>query len=102
MSWSKTTLIILMLSVTAMVTPAGAADDGGPWRAFVCRVTDWIDCEQNRKNKRVYPVDTLYPDEETCLRKFEELFENDPVISGKYPQTNDADNSFVFDCEKRE
>jgi len=99
MRWTRATSVILALSAAIHVSPAGATDDNGRWRAYVCRVTDWIDCEQNRNSRRIYPVETLYPDEHTCLQRFEALFENDPVISGKYPQTNDADNSYVFDCE---
>jgi len=92
--------IILALCATPLVAPAGPADSGGQWRAYVCRVTDWLDCEQIRNDKRVYPDAPLYPDEDTCLARFGDLFEKDPVISSKYPQTNDADNSYVFDCEQ--
>ncbi len=94
------TLIILMLSAAAVVAPAGAADTSGQWRAYVCRVTDWLDCEHTRNNKRIYPDAPLYPDEDACLAGFGELFEKNPAISGKYPQTNDAGNSYVYDCEK--
>ena len=99
MNWITATPIILTLSATALTAPAIAAVTGTQWRGYVCRVTDWPDCEQNLNNKRIYPDTVTYPDKITCLDLFEQLFENDPVISGKYPQTNDASNSYVFDCE---
>ena len=99
MNWITETPLILALSATVFAAPATAVDAGSLWQAYVCRVTDWPDCEQNRNNKRVYPDERLYPDKNTCLDSFGQLFENDPAISGKYPQTNDASNSYVFDCE---
>ncbi|MGB5473430.1 MAG: hypothetical protein WBQ78_08125 [Gammaproteobacteria bacterium] len=99
MNWITVTPIILALSATVFAAPEPAVDASSLWKAYVCRVTDWPDCEQNRNNKRVYPDELLYPDKNTCLDSFGQLFENDPVMSEKYPQTNDASNSYVFDCE---
>jgi hypothetical protein len=99
MSWIITIPVILILSSTAVVTPVSATGTAAPWRAYVCRVTDWVDCEQGRNNKRIYPDETLYTDKDTCLYGFEARFKNDPAISGKYPQTSDPAGSYVFDCE---
>ncbi|HUT40257.1 MAG TPA: hypothetical protein VM011_02865 [Gammaproteobacteria bacterium] len=99
MNWITVTPLILALSAAVFAAPATAVDASSQWKAYVCRVTDWPDCEQNRNNKRVYPDERLYPDKNTCLDSFGLLFENDPVISVKYPQTNDASSSYVFDCE---
>lgn len=92
------TSIILALSATAFAAPAAAAGTSGQWRAYVCRVTDWPDCAQDRNGRRIYPEQRRYPDEKTCLDGFGQRFESDPVIAGKYPQTTDARNSFVFAC----
>ena len=99
MNWIILSPIILALSATVFAAPEPAVDASSLWKGYVCRVTDWPDCEQNRNNKRVYPDERLYPDKNTCLDSFGQLFENDPVMSGQYPQTNDASNSYVFDCE---
>ena len=94
------TSIILALSATALAAPAAAAGAGGEWRAYVCRVTDWPDCTQDRNGKRIHPEQKRYPDEKTCLEVFGQRFESDPAIAGKYPQTTVARNSFVFGCEQ--
>ncbi len=73
MNWITVTPLILTLSATAFTTPATAADTSGQWKAYVCRVTDWSDCEQNRNNKRIYPDERLYPDMDTCLDGFGQL-----------------------------
>ncbi|MGD2113316.1 MAG: hypothetical protein PVI50_08010 [Gammaproteobacteria bacterium] len=99
MNWITAGCGSLALLATALIAPAGATEAGAHWRAFVCRVTDWHACEQNRNNKRIYPGETLYPDKDTCLEAFAQRFEQDPEISGKFPQTKDASHSYVFDCE---
>jgi hypothetical protein len=98
MNWITTGCGILALSIAAQIAPAGATETGVQWRAFVCRVTDWRECEQDTNNKRIYPGEALYPDKDTCLEAFAQRFEQDPDIAGKYPQTKDADHSYVFDC----
>jgi hypothetical protein len=91
--------LILVLSALALTAPAVATEAGSQWRAYVCRVTDWPDCEQNRNDRRIYPDPARYPDRSGCLEVFGQRFVHDPLISDKYPQTSDAGNSYVYDCE---
>lgn len=100
MHWMITTPFLLALAATSQASPAApsAGVDTG-WRAYVCRVTHWADCEQNRNARRVYPDPAIYPDRNSCLAGFGQRFENDPALKAKYPQTSDPGQSFVFDCE---
>jgi hypothetical protein len=93
------TAIPLLLILAASVQAAPSADDEVQWRAYVCRVTDWTDCEQNRNTRRIYPDPARYPDRKACLAGFGQQFESDPALNSKYPQTSDPAGSFVFDCE---
>lgn len=89
----------LILALSTLVLAAPAAGTGGQWQAYVCRVTDWPDCEQNRNDRRIYPDPTRYADRKGCLEAFGYRFEHDPQVSGSYPQTSDPGNSYVYDCE---
>jgi hypothetical protein len=68
------------------------------WKAYICRATDWAACEQGKK--RIYPKVETYKSEDACYEKFEILFEEDPEISKKYPQTETLAGSHVFECEQ--
>lgn len=96
MPWKSAPPCLLAGALILAAVPAAAGDN---WRAFVCRVTDWPDCERNTPGRRIYPDPTLYPDQDSCLAAFGQRFEHDPQIADRYPQTREAGNSYVYDCE---
>lgn len=98
MPWKYATPSLLLVAALLASAPAAAADNGA-WRGYVCRVTDWPDCERNRNERRIYPDQTRYPDQDACLTAFGQRFTRDPQLAASYPQTSDAANSYVFDCE---
>jgi hypothetical protein len=99
MIMQRLTTIPLLLTLAASVQADPSAGGEVHWRAYVCRVTDWTDCEQNRDTRRIYPDPARYPDRNACLDGFGRRFESDPALKSKYPQTSDPAGSFVFDCE---
>lgn len=98
MRWITAIPLLLVLGAVAQAAVPAAAGDAH-WRAYVCRVTDWTDCEQNRNARRVYPDPAVYADRDSCLAGFGQRFENDPALKAQYPQTSDPGQSFVFECE---
>ena len=92
-------VFLITVSSTLVASPIMAADDNGEWRAYVCRISDWKDCEKNKNNKRIFPrPGEHYSDKETCLEEFDKLFWEDPEIHAKYPQVEDAEKSWLFAC----
>ena len=99
---NPTRTLSVFFFTTVLTLPAislAAADESGEWRAYVCRIADWKNCEANKENKRIFPrPGEHYPDKETCLAEFDKLFWEDPEIHDKYPQTQDAQESYLFEC----
>lgn len=86
---------VLLLGGSANIA---AEDAPSKWKPYICRAVDWAACEQGKR--RIYPSEDVYDSQAACYEKFEVIFETDPVISKKYPQTEKLDNSHVFDCEE--
>jgi hypothetical protein len=98
---STTAIITILLANMSLGLPmqASSAEEGSTqWKAYVCLATDWVDCQKNLNNKRIYPSEKRYPDEKSCLADFEVMFEKDPAISSKYKTTRDINTSYLFAC----
>ena len=53
-----------------------------------------------RKKKMIFPFSTAYKSKDDCYYYFGKLFAEEPMKSS-YPQTSDAQSSYIFGCIER-
>ena len=94
----KSTIYSIGFLILASTHTVMAEKSASEWKPYICRATDWAACEQGKR--RIYPKDVVYKSKDACYEEFEVIFEEDPEISKKYPQTETLADSYVFKCEE--
>jgi hypothetical protein len=72
------------------------------WKGYVIKVFDYgLLKGKEREKKMIFPRSETYSSKEECYEEFGNLFQYDPYLSKKYPQTNDPFTSYLYGCVKK-
>ena len=68
------------------------------WIGFVIKVNDMIYHGEEKRRRMIFPLEQVYASEEQCYDDFGWLFQNDSQLMGRFPQTSDVNESYLFGC----
>ena len=68
------------------------------WIGYVIKVSDMIYKGEEKRRRMIFPLKQTYASKEQCYDDFGWLFQNDPQLVGRFPQTSDVNKRYLFGC----
>ena len=91
-----------LLVSSAAIAACGFSSQGmaaDSWVGYVCKVMDYFECQSG--TKMIFPRPERYSDRDTCYEEFGKLFAEDTELLRRFPQTDNAHESYLFGCVQR-